>query len=415
MKRQFFILLVFLISGVVLAQSQEKILFIGNSMTFYNNMPTLFQGIANSKGKNVQTQQYAPGGTGFVNHVNDNNVYNLFASQVWDAVILQPGTGESGGVSFPTSVTVNRGNQLMDSIRKYSPCAKIILYEISNGVAANSSGGGGNYANYFATQTMIKDAMTAIANGMQIPFAPAGECFRHHYTSTQDLLLHPAFNDVHPNLSGSYLVACSVFNTLYQESIVPSNFYGGLSNSNAIYLQNISDQIVLQNKPQWLINTYNLYADFSFLINGMDVQFQNLSTNYDSLTWNINDEHTTNELSPNYSFTSAGIKTITLTAYKNGCLYTLSKQIEVLSLNVEKINAQQSIKVYPNPSSDFIHIDLSEPHNSTFSIIDMNGRVVIQEKTLDANYIDIRFLNQGIYMLNLKIEGNIKSTKLIKI
>ncbi len=34
--------------------SQEKALFIGNSMTYFNNMPNLFQELANSKGKNVQ-------------------------------------------------------------------------------------------------------------------------------------------------------------------------------------------------------------------------------------------------------------------------------------------------------------------------------------------------------------------------
>jgi hypothetical protein len=121
---------------VLRMESQENLLFIGNSLTYYNEMPSLFQNIANAKGKEVNVEYYAPGGTGFVNHVYDNNVYDLFASRVWDVIILQPGTGESAGASWPTDTTIFRGWMLMDSIRLYSPCAKIILYEISNGIAS---------------------------------------------------------------------------------------------------------------------------------------------------------------------------------------------------------------------------------------------------------------------------------------
>src|SRR5574344_200886 len=210
------IISIIILSCSLYAQTQENILFIGNSLTYYNDMPTLFQNIANSKGKNVHCTFYSPGGTGFINHVNDSNVYNLFSSQSWDAVVLQPGTGESAGRSSSTDSTIARGQRLIDSIRRYSPCAKIILYEISTGIAPNGASGG-NYANYFAFQTMIRDSIIRISNGLGVPFAPAGECFRSYYTNNQDLLLHAAFSDVHPNVSGSYLVACSIFSTLYQE------------------------------------------------------------------------------------------------------------------------------------------------------------------------------------------------------
>jgi hypothetical protein len=396
------------------AQSPESILFIGNSMTYYNNMPTLFKDLANSKGKNVQTQQYAPGGTGFFHHVNDTNVYNLFSSQTWDAVILQPGTGESYGSTQPTSLTINRGKKLMDSIRKYSPCAKIILYEISNGVASNSDGSA-NYANYFLTQTRIKDTITAIANGMQIPFAPAGECFRHHYTASPDLLLHSSLNDVHPNLNGSYLVACSIFNTLYQENIVPSSFFGGISGSLATNFQNIADQVVLQNKPSWLINTYNLYADFSTNINGMTVQLDNLSTNYDELSWIIDGALYANQSTVNHVFTSSGTKTITLTASKDDCLETVVKQIEITPLSLNEFNVAENSFVYPNPSSNFIFVAINNNQlDISYSIFDLKGCEVKKEKLANNNKIDIRTLNSGLYMLVLNDNKYTKTIKFLK-
>ncbi|MCJ1805541.1 T9SS type A sorting domain-containing protein [Flavobacterium covae] len=406
------IILTFFLYSYLNFFAQEKILFIGNSMTYYNNMPTLFQNLANTKGKNVEVQQYAQGGTGFVNHVNDHNIYRLFSSQKWDAIILQPGTGESVGFSSSTKTTINRGRRLMDSIQKYSPCSKIILYEISNGIGSNNNGGG-NYENYFASQTKIKDSITAIAHGMKVPFASAGECFKEHYISSKDLLLHSTYNDVHPGLKGSYLVACSIFNTLYQENIAPCNFYGGIDEITAIYLQKISDSVVLKNKPNWLINTYNLHPDFSFLVNGTNIQLQNQSNNYDSISWNINNEYRTNELSPIYNFQSTGDKSITLTTRKNNCSESITKTIPIISLNLDQTKPI-NYDYYPNPIRDFIHIETKKNAQTKFSIIDLSGKIIISEENLVKNHIDTSFLNSGIYILILNQENTISKIKLIK-
>ncbi|ELI6455268.1 hypothetical protein RRM46_001485 [Flavobacterium psychrophilum] len=92
-------------------QAQEKkILFVGNSITYFNDMPILFRNIANNKAKNVVTQMYAIGGKGFVNHVADPAVYNLFKNNVWDTVVLQPGTGESSGTSSTVNTTIQQYN-----------------------------------------------------------------------------------------------------------------------------------------------------------------------------------------------------------------------------------------------------------------------------------------------------------------
>ncbi|MFK7049264.1 T9SS type A sorting domain-containing protein [Flavobacterium columnare] len=406
------VILILLLFSHLIFFSQEKVLFVGNSMTYFNNMPTLFQNLANTKGKNIQVQQYTQGGTGFVNHISDKNVYNLFTSQVWDAVILQPGTGESAGISFPTKTTIKRGKQLIDTIQKYSPCSKIILYEISNGIGSNNNGGG-NYDNYFASQTKIKDSITAIAHGMKVPFASAGECFREHYESKQDLLLHSSYNDVHPGLNGSYLVACSIFNTLYQENIAPCHFYGGINENTATYLQKISDNVILKNKSNWLINTYNIHSDFSFLIKGTNIYLQNKSNNYDSLSWNINNEYRTNESSPTHNFTSTGDKSITLTTYKNGCSESVTKTIQISSLDINEVN-EINFYYYPNPTTDLLYLETKKKLPIKFSIIDLNGKIIIPERTLEKNYIDTRSLNSGIYILLLNQENITTKIKLIK-
>lgn len=407
------IIISIILSCSLYAQTQENILFIGNSLTYYNDMSTLFQNIANSKGKNVYCSFYAPGGTGFINHVNDSNVYNLFSSQSWDAVILQPGTGESAGRSSSTDSTIARGQRLIDSIRRYSPCAKIILYEISTGIAPNDTSNN-NYNNYFTIQSLIKDSITRISNGLQIPFAPAGECFKSYYTLNQNLRLHSYYGDVHPNSYGSYLVACSIFNTLYQEKVFPCNFYGNVPSLLADSLQNISDSVVLTHKPNWNINTYNLWAEFSFVVNGMDLQLNNLSTNYDSISWNINNEFSSNDTLVNYTFSSIGVKTITLTAYKDGCSLTATKQIDVSLSSLNPI-VQSNFIVYPTVVKDIVNVKPESNSQITFYITDMSGRIVMKEQKLNDEKINVKSLRKSMYIITL-IQGNkLNKFKFIKI
>jgi len=51
-------------TSIVSAQSADtvKVLFIGNSFTFMNEMPELFKGIAKSKGKNVLVEKVVQSG-----------------------------------------------------------------------------------------------------------------------------------------------------------------------------------------------------------------------------------------------------------------------------------------------------------------------------------------------------------------
>ena len=398
----FIILLSFQISF-----SQEKVLFVGNSMTYYNDMPNLFQEIANHKGKNVEAQYYAPGGTGFVNHYVDNNVYNLFKNNIWDVVVLQPGTGESAGASWPVNTTIERGEKLIDSIKKYSPCAKIFLYEIPYGIKATNNIP--DYNDYQSIQTKIKDSITKMANALEIPFVPAGESARMHLTNQQDLLLHNNYNDVHPNLNGSYLVACSMFAAIYQEEVSMSNYLGGITQTNATYFQDIADQVVLPNKTDWVINIYNLYADFNAITNNFTVDFTNQSTNFDSIEWDFGDGTTSTEENPTHTFISNGIKTIQLKAIKNGCEETITKQITVGTLSNEIFHANK-IKLYPNPFVDVLHI--SNRENFSFKIINSLEQVVYENTSNSKDYsINISNLNTGIYYI---ITNHNQKLKIVK-
>lgn len=371
---------------------QKNILFVGNSITYFNDMPGLFRDIANSKGKNVETQTYAVGGAGFVNHVTDLNLYALFRDNVWDAVVLQPGTGESAGASWPVNTTIQRGQILLDSIKKYSPCAKVLLYQIPYGVPSPTT-----YDTYQSVQTQIRDSITKMADNLHIPFAPAGESARMHYTAQQDLLLHNSYNDIHPNLNGSYLVAATMFATIFQEPVTGTTSYGGVPQPTAEYFHGIADQVVLPNKPQWRINTYDLHANFDYVLNGNSVSFTNTSANYTGLLWDFGDGTTATEENPTHTYSSNGIVTIKLKATLNNCDEIIEKQIDFGVLSATSF-AQNNVRLYPNPVQSVLNFETETP--SAIKIISALGQEIFRSNEQKNNWqVNVSALQSGIYFI----------------
>ncbi|MDI9309664.1 MAG: PKD domain-containing protein [Limnohabitans sp.] len=386
-----------LISLTAISQNTPKnILFIGNSITYFNDMPIIFRDMANNKGKNVSTDMYAPGGTGFVNHVDDNAVYDKFRSKIWDAVVLQPGSGESAGVSWPVNTTIQRGQKLVDSIRKYSPCAKIFLYQIPYGVKS-TDGTTGDYDNYQTTQTKIKDSITKLTDGLRLQMVPAGECARMHYTAQQDLLLHSTFNDIHPNLNGSYLVAAAMFTTIFQEPITGCTSYSGVTQLTAEYFQGIADQVVLTNKPLWRINTHNLHAEFNYTQNNATITFTNLSTNYTNLEWDFGDTITSTDANPIHTYSTNGVFTVKLKVISNGCEEIFTKIIDLSGLSTSVFTFQK-IELYPNPTQN--ELNFVSPIENSIKIIDSLGKTIwSSEEKKKIWKINVSNFASGIYFL----------------
>jgi len=71
-------------------------------------------------------------------------------------------------------------------------------------------------------------------------------------------------------------------------------------------------------------------------------------------------------------------------------------------------------RIYPNPASDHVSVDL-RTLVKYYYIVDENGRIVIDEQTVDAESFDfsVASLEKGIYYVVLKVEDRFKKMKLI--
>jgi hypothetical protein len=84
------------ITAIFDTRPAKRVLFIGNSHTFYHDMPRMVGEIADSAQSPVRfaTQQHAIGGARFRDHWNNQDV-QLLLKQPWDYVIFQGGSNET--------------------------------------------------------------------------------------------------------------------------------------------------------------------------------------------------------------------------------------------------------------------------------------------------------------------------------
>ena len=77
----------------------------------------------------------------------------------------------------------------------------------------------------------------------------------------------------------------------------------------------------------------------------------------------------------------------------------------VLKVSTQVENIAIKTKVYPNPASDYLIIELEQSVNADILVYDINGKLVIKDKLNDEQQkqLDFSFLNQGNYLLHINI------------
>ncbi|WP_294223047.1 T9SS type A sorting domain-containing protein [uncultured Chryseobacterium sp.] len=91
-----------------------------------------------------------------------------------------------------------------------------------------------------------------------------------------------------------------------------------------------------------------------------------------------------------------------------GLLYQSVLQVLGVS-ELEKDN----VKIYPNPTADFIYVKLSSKSKiEGAEIYDLSGKLVFRTK-MNSEQLDLRSLPQGVYMIVFK-NSDLKPIKIIK-
>ncbi len=72
------------------------------------------------------------------------------------------------------------------------------------------------------------------------------------------------------------------------------------------------------------------------------------------------------------------------------------------------------ISLYPNPTSDILNFSINNLEGSPVTVIDINGRVVLNTTVSSDNDINIENIIKGVYFVQLEVENKTVNYKIIK-
>ncbi len=86
--------------------------------------------------------------------------------------------------------------------------------------------------------------------------------------------------------------------------------------------------------------------------------------------------------------------------------------LDVLGVT-EVVVKQDKVIVYPNPTADYVTLQISLKENPReVSVYDLSGKLIMQ-KEINNNRIDLSSLLKGVYLLTFK-NSDLKPVKIIK-
>ncbi len=254
-------------AGSVFAQAPDtlKVLFLGNSHTYFNDMPQLFANLSESGGHPVIIDSNTPGGHTLEQHSNNLTSLDKISLGIWDYVVLQENS------QYPV-INYLRYNSMYPAARELDS-----LITFFNGATAIFMNWGWRYGgqcevnghqspvfeDYFHMQDSMTSACTEIAIELSAVLAPAGEAWRTAVTWDTTLVLWNPDN-YHPALNGSYLTACVFYAIFYDESPVGLEYSGGLSDDEALFLQQAAWETLtdIDDKYVQLPSSFKLYQNY---------------------------------------------------------------------------------------------------------------------------------------------------------
>ncbi len=228
-----------------------KILFIGNSLTYFNDMPGMVEQLAVTARKAVVVDQAVVGGVALRNLVNNPDINARINANDWDFVALQ----SDDITAFPDmyQIEINTLKAFESKILANNSSTKIIylmVWGLRDGVTVLELNGEYVFYSYLDYMLKIYHGALYIADRLDLLIAPAGWAWRQTRNERPALELFSS-DKAHPSYRGSYLTAAVYYSVIFKESCAGIMYNGTLSNDEAYTLRRIGSATVLDSLELW--------------------------------------------------------------------------------------------------------------------------------------------------------------------
>jgi Secretion system C-terminal sorting domain len=334
-------------------QNTKRVLFLGNSYTYSNNLPQILSDMATSSGKTLIFDSHTPGGYYLGQHLTNPISLAKIAIGNWDYVVLQE---QSMALAYPGYYLngITSSIQLDSIIKANNVCGQTMFYSTWGRKNGDSYLCGPPYCTvntlitrtYYEMDSTIESHYKVFADSIKSSMTPVGAVWRHirqNYPSIE--LFQP--DDSHPSLEGSYAAACAFYATLFRSDPTFINFNAGLSITDAANIKAAAKLVVFDQLLNWNVGVYDSLLSNS--CSALKVDDKNINNDY----WRVFPNPVSDVLSVKFSDNKINDK-----IYLYTTLGILVKAIEVkpnttIDFNalpsglyfIKSMNTQQTLKV----------------------------------------------------------------------
>ena len=229
------------VTAKVATAASVSVLFVGNSLTQVNDLPTVFKEFAaeSTLHVEVETSAITPGGAFLYDHWKQGQAVAMLREKHPNFLVLQGQSTEP--VSAPES---------------FLHCARLFKAE-SDRVGATTilfatwarpagdpyykdPKSGGSPA---AMQAGLNSAYASAAENIGATLAPVGVAFERAQKDSPKIRLLDGTQ--HPTPAGTYLAAAVLFRVVFNTDSAESAYYGSLPRETALRLQRVADEILI--------------------------------------------------------------------------------------------------------------------------------------------------------------------------
>jgi len=209
-----------------------RVLFIGNSYTYVNDLPGTFARLAASGGHPVETGMVAPGGAFLADQAASPEVASALAGTRWGAVVLQeqselPASPQADTQMIPAVV------KLVEAVRADGAIPYLLE------TWAHRDGWPEQGLDYARMQAAIDGAYARAADRSGSFVVPVGEAWKRARAQAPGIVLWQD-DGSHPAQAGTYLAACILYSTMTHASPVGLPDTEGLDAAVVAQLQQVA-------------------------------------------------------------------------------------------------------------------------------------------------------------------------------
>lgn len=371
-------------TGVPASAQVTRVLFIGNSYIYTNDLPAVFTQFALGMGDTVITSSSVAGGYTLQMHATYAPTLAAIAAQPWHFVVIQE---QSQLPSFPpaqvASDVLPYAQALADTVHAHHPCAEVVYmmtWGRENGDAANCPTWP-PVCTYEGMQLQLRAGYLSMAQQNSAQCAPVGMVWREVRSAAPALPLYIP-DGSHPSVNGTYVAASTLYATLFRAACDANTYTAGIDSSDAALIRSLASTTVLDSISIWNIGVNDPNPGFfAFPIappNG-EVDFEPVFTG-GSHNWDFGDGSGSTDEQPLHDYSSGGLYTVTHTVTDScGRTTSGSMQVNVVITGVPGLSGhmQAQSPLVVRWSHDQLEIVMNGALPGRFELLDRAGRRVL--------------------------------------